>query len=127
MAAQAQLETQSSVWDTIKLVLAILFLVAGIFGYYYFSEYAQIYRVLGVVGAVVVSMLFGLTTDQGRVLRAYAHDSRMELSRVVWPTRRETMQVTMLVVVMVFAVGMALWLLDMFLFWGVQLLTGRGG
>jgi preprotein translocase subunit SecE len=127
MAAQAQLETQSSAWDTIKLVLALLFLVAGIFGYYYFSEYAQVYRVLGVVGSVAVSMLFGLTTDQGRVLRSYARDSRMELSRVVWPTRRETMQVTMLVVVMVFAVGMALWLLDMFLFWGVQLLTGRGG
>lgn len=127
MAAQAQLETQSSAWDTIKLVLALLFLVAGIFGYYYFSEYAQVYRVLGVVGSVAVSMLFGLATDQGRILRSYARDSRMELSRVVWPTRRETMQVTMLVVVMVFAVGMALWLLDMFLFWGVQLLTGRGG
>lgn len=127
MTAQVQSETQSSTLDTIKLVFGILVLVAGIAGYYYFAEYSQLYRVFGLIGVVLVSAVLGLSTAQGRALRAYAYDSRVELSKVVWPTRRETMQATMLVVVMVFVVGMLLWLLDMFLFWGVQLITGQGG
>lgn len=127
MTAQAQSETQSTALDTIKSVLAILAVVAGIAGFYYFSEYSQLYRVLGVLGALLVSVLLGFSTAHGRTFRAYARDSRIELSRVVWPTRRETMQATLLVVAMVFVVGMLLWLLDMFLLWGVQLLTGQGG
>ncbi|BBL69764.1 preprotein translocase subunit SecE [Methylogaea oryzae] len=127
MTAQAQSETQSTALDTIKSVLAVLAIVAGIAGFYYFSEYGQLYRVLGVLGAVVVSSLFGFSTAHGRSFLVYARDSRIELSRVVWPTRRETMQATLLVVAMVFVVGMLLWLLDMFLLWGVQLLTGQGG
>lgn len=127
MTAQAQANTQSAAWDTVKLVLAILVLAAGIAGYYYFAEYSHLFRVLGVLGAALVSALLGLTTVNGRALRAYAHESRLELARVVWPTRRETMQSTLLVVFMVFVVGILLWLLDMVLLWGVQLVTGQGG
>lgn len=127
MTAQVLEKSQSSARDTIKLVFMVLVLVAGIAGYYYYADYSQLYRVLGVLGAVMVSALLGLTTAQGRVFRGYAYESRVELSRVVWPTRRETVQATLLVVTMVFIVGILLWVLDMFLVWGVQMVTGQGG
>jgi preprotein translocase subunit SecE len=50
-----------------------------------------------------------------------------ETQRVVWPTRAETVQTTLVVLVMVMVVGVALWLLDMVLLWAIQILTGQGG
>jgi len=68
-----------------------------------------------------------LSTELGRTVWTFALESRQEVRKVVWPTREETMRTTMLVFVMVFVVGLILWLLDMFLFWGVRFLTGQGG
>jgi preprotein translocase subunit SecE len=68
-----------------------------------------------------------LTTELGRTVWGFALESRQEVRKVVWPTREETMRTTLLVFAMVFIVGLILWLLDMFLFWGVRFLTGQGG
>ena len=54
-------------------------------------------------------------------------ESKQEVRKVVWPTRDETLRTTLLVFAMVIMVGFVLWLLDMFLFWGVRVLTGQGG
>jgi preprotein translocase subunit SecE len=68
-----------------------------------------------------------LTTDLGRTVWSFVLESKQEVRKVVWPTREETMRTTLLVFAMVFIVGLILWLLDMFLFWGVRILTGQGG
>lgn len=74
---------------------------------------------------VVLAMM--LTTELGQRIWGFAIESRQEIRKVVWPTRDETIRTTLLVFAMVFIVGFVLWLLDMFLFWGVRVLTGQGG
>jgi preprotein translocase subunit SecE len=67
------------------------------------------------------------TTHIGRLVWQFSLDSKQEIRKVIWPTRDETTRTTLLVFAMVFVVGLILWLLDTFLFWGVRLLTGQGG
>lgn len=125
MAMAAQTEPNRSMFDTVKLVLAISLLVAGIAGFYYFAAYALVYRVVGIL--VIAGGAIGLvfTTAVGAQVWAFISDSKTEVRKVIWPTRQETMQATMLVVALVFIVGLILWLMDMVLFWGVGLLTGQ--
>lgn len=122
-----QAEATTSVVDVVKQVFSVVFVVAGVAAFYYFSEVQLLYRVLGLI--VVMSAVVGmmLTTDVGRSVWGFVLESKQEVRKIVWPTREETMRTTMLVFAMVFTVGLILWLLDMFLFWGVRLLTGQGG
>ena len=86
-----------------------------------------IYRVLGVVDVVLMALALMLTTDNGRSVWSFMLESKQEVRKVVWPSRQETTQTTLMVFAMVFIVGLILWLLDMFLFWGIRVLTGQGG
>lgn len=122
-----QSETRPSVFDVIRQVLAGLLIAAGVAGFYYFADFSLLYRVLGLVGVVIVAAFLIFTTDLGRRVWDFMKESRVEVRKVIWPSRQETTQTTFIVFVMVFIVGLVLWLLDMFLFWGVQLLTGQGG
>ncbi len=123
----AQVEASASVFDVVKQVFSVVFVVVGVAAFYYFSEVPLLYRVLGlvVIALVVVGMM--LTTGLGRNVWGFVLESKQEVRKVVWPTREETFRTTLLVFGMVFIVGLILWLLDMFLFWGVRLLTGQGG
>ncbi|MGZ8194333.1 MAG: preprotein translocase subunit SecE, partial [Methylosarcina sp.] len=116
-----------SIADVVKQVLSVVFVVAGVAAFYYFSEIQLLYRVLGLVVVVLISLGLVLTTDVGRNIWNFVLESKVEVRKVVWPTREETTRTTMLVFAMVFIVGLILWLLDMFLFWGVRLITGQGG
>jgi preprotein translocase subunit SecE len=129
-----QAEPATSVADIVKQVFSIVFVVAGVAAFYYFStdhsyfkEVRLLYRVLGLVAIVLMALGMMLTTDLGRTVWSFVLESKQEVRKVVWPTREETMRTTLLVFAMVFIVGLILWLLDMFLFWGVRLLTGQGG
>jgi preprotein translocase subunit SecE len=122
-----QAEATTSVLDVVKQVLSVVFVAAGVAAFYYFSDVQLLYRVLGLVGVVIIVLGIMLTTDVGRSVWSFVLESKQEVRKVVWPTREETMRTTLLVFAMVFIVGLILWLLDMFLFWGVRLLTGQGG
>ncbi|MGD7035381.1 preprotein translocase subunit SecE [Methylotuvimicrobium buryatense] len=122
-----QVEPSASVGDVVKQVFSIVFVIAGLAGFYYFSEYALLYRVLSLVVIVLIAMGLMLTTRIGQGFWNFALESKQEVRKVVWPTRQETMRTTLMVFAMVLIVGVILWLLDMFLFWGVRLLTGQGG
>ena len=129
-----QAEPATSVADIVKQVFSVVFVVAGVAAFYYFStdhpyfkEVRLLYRVLGLVAVMLMVLGMMLTTDMGRSIWSFVLESRQEVRKVVWPTREETMRTTLLVFAMVFIVGLILWLLDMFLFWGVRYLTGQGG
>ena len=122
-----QAEAQAPVLDIVKQVFSVILLIAGVAGFYYFSGYSTLYRVIGVLVMVIAVLVLMLTTNIGRNVWGFFLESRQEVRKVVWPTRDETTRTTMLVIAMVFTVGIILWLLDMFLFWGVRLLTGQGG
>ncbi len=112
--------------DKIKLSLAGALLLAAIVAFYLLDEYPLLYRVLGLLAVGGVSAAIGLQTVAGRNAREFLRGSMIEIRKVVWPTRKETTQTTLIVIVMVIVMGILLWLLDMFLLWAVRLLTGQG-
>ena len=113
--------------DKIKLLGALLLLVAGVAGFYYYADQALLYRVLGLLALVIVAALVAATTQLGTDTISFGRSAVMEMRKSVWPTRRETTQTTLLVLAMVILVGLMLWLFDMVLLWAVKLLTGQGG
>ncbi|MDN5872613.1 MAG: preprotein translocase subunit SecE [Nitrococcus sp.] len=123
----ARAESESSVFDTIKVVVAVLVFLAGIAGFYYFAEELLLYRVLGLIAVAMVSVGIVMTTKSGREVWAFARDSRQELRKVIWPTKQESLQTTLVVLVMVIVVGVFLWLLDTLFLWLIQLLLRPGG
>jgi preprotein translocase subunit SecE len=119
-------EVVSSKLDTFKLLLAIAVLIAGIVGFYYYEAESLLYRVLGVVFAAVVAIAISATTLLGQNLIGFGREARMEVRKVVWPSRQETVQTTFMVIVAVIIIGIFLWLIDMVLAEAIQLLTGTG-
>jgi preprotein translocase subunit SecE len=117
-------EQQSSAFDTVKLVFSLLVLVAGVFAFYYFKDESQLLRVLGILAVATVSFLIIATTTPGKKSIGFAKDARVEVRKVVWPTRQETIQTTIAVLVMVLIVAIMLWLVDMLLGWGIKSLLG---
>jgi preprotein translocase subunit SecE len=114
--------------DLVKWVGVVLLVVSGMV-IYYFTEHS-----LWQVGRVLVLMAFwgsaafvAATTEKGRQFVIFFKEAHIEVRKVVWPTRQETMQMTGIVILMVVAVALIIWLLDSILFWIVRLLTGQGG
>jgi preprotein translocase subunit SecE len=118
-------ETTSGKLDTFKLGLALLILIAALVGFYYYEAQDLLYRVLGLLAAVGVSVAIAYQTDKGREVWGYFHDAQIEVRKVVWPTRKETINTTLLVIGMVIIVAIILWLLDMFLGWSIGSIMGH--
>ena len=123
----AKVETERSAQDTIKLISSLLLVVGGVVAFYYFEERSLLLRVIALLVVMGVSVAIALMTGVGRGVLRFAQDARTEVRKVVWPTRAETIQTTMVVFLMVIMMGIILWLLDMFLLWAVKFLTGQGG
>jgi preprotein translocase subunit SecE len=113
--------------DIAKLAAAALLLVGGLFAFYFFSEWYVLLRVflLLAIGGAAVAVAF--QTQPGRQLWQFISDARMEVRKVVWPTRQETIQTTLVVMAMVVVLGIVLWLFDMILMGILRFLTGLGG
>lgn len=119
-------DNQASSWlDTVILWVAVAVLVASIVGYYYFTRYSDLVRVLGMLAGAGVAVLIAVQSQLGRVAWTYIQGSRTEVRRVVWPSRKETVQTTAMVVLVVLILAVFIWALDILLGWGVSLLTGR--
>ena len=111
--------------DKIKLTLAALLVVAGIAGFYAMGASAMALRVLAVIGGLIAGGAVALFTAPGREFAGFARESVAETKKVVWPTRKETMQTTGVVVAFVVVMALFLWLVDASLLLAVSLLTGR--
>jgi preprotein translocase subunit SecE len=126
MSSRAESETSSRL-DSAKLSVAAGVAVLGVVAFYYFAEQSLLLRVLGLLVVVAISIAIAMTSERGRETWRFMKEARAELRKVDWPSRAETVQTTLAVFAMVIVLGLALWLLDMFLFWLVRLLTGQGG
>jgi preprotein translocase subunit SecE len=126
MVAKTEVEVTDKL-DTFKLVLAVAFLVVGVSGFYYYEVQALLYRVLALLVFVAVALGIVYTTQLGQSVIGFGRESRAEVRKVVWPTRQETVQTTLMVIVAVIILGILLWLIDMVLVSAVQYLTGQGG
>jgi preprotein translocase subunit SecE len=118
-------EVKSSGMDTIKLLVSVLLLVAAIGGFYVYEEQVVIWaRVLGLLVVAGVAVAIALQSAAGRRMWAFASDSRTEVRKVVWPSRQETIQTTLIVFGMVLVIGIILWLVDMMFMSIVRAVTG---
>jgi len=124
---ETKVEEQATFIDTAKLALAVLVLLAGLVGYYYFADASVLLRALGVIAALVAGTAIAFTSIQGQLLWKFIQGARVELRKVVWPTREETIQTTLVVLVFALIGGVFFWLLDMFLLYATSQVTGQGG
>jgi preprotein translocase subunit SecE len=112
-------EQQTSPFDTVKLLLAFVILIAGVVGFYYFEDESQLLRVAGMLAIAVLAVFVALATDLGQRAFSFTKEARVEVRKVVWPTRQEALQTTIAVLIMVVVVAIALFFVDMFLGWAV--------
>jgi preprotein translocase subunit SecE len=126
MTEQAQTGGASAL-DTAKLVAAIAILVGGVAAFYVLDEYPAAVRWLVVLLAVAAGIFVALLSAQGRELAQYVQGSRVELRKVVWPTRDETTKMTMVVFAAIVVMALFFWMLDMLLGFITRSLTGQGG
>lgn len=113
--------------DAFKLMLAAAALIGGVVAYYWYEDTAQVIRVLMVLGGLIAGLVLLYWSEPGRELWTYVQSSRVELRKMVWPTRQETWRTTLVVFVFVMALGVFFWLVDMALAWGARHVTGQGG
>jgi len=112
--------------DAFKLVLAAAALVGGMVAYYWFGNEPQVLRVLMVLGGLVAGLLLLYWSAPGRELWDYVQGSRVELRKMVWPTRQETWRTTLVVFIFVMALGVFFWIVDWALAKGMRFVTGQG-
>ena len=123
---ETKVEDQPTFVDTAKLALAVVILVAGLVGYYYFADSSVLLRALGVIAALALAVVVAMSSAQGQVLWKFIQGSRVELRKVVWPTREETIQTTLVVLLFALIGGVFFWLLDWFLLFVTSRITGQG-
>ncbi len=113
-------EHTTSGLDTVKLLAALSILIAGVVGFYYFEDESQLLRVIGMLVVAGIAFFIVSMTDIGRRSLGFVKDARVEVRKVVWPTRQETLQTTLAVLVMVVIVAIMLWGVDTLLGLGVN-------
>ncbi|MBA3662541.1 MAG: preprotein translocase subunit SecE [Gammaproteobacteria bacterium] len=113
--------------DVLKWLAVFFLLLAGLVGNHYYSEVSLLLRLMGWFAIVALAGFVAAQTQKGRWVIRFFRDSRGELRKVVWPTREETMQTTMVVAVMVVILALLLWGLDGILVWAIGWLTGQRG
>lgn len=111
--------------EKVKLGVAILLVCAGVAGYYLLGESAMFIRIAVVLAGVVIGALVALSSAPGKQFYAFAQDSAVETRKVVWPTRKESIQTTGVVFLFVVIMAVFLWVVDAGLLWVVKLLMGR--
>ena len=111
--------------DKLKIALAVVCVVVGIWGYYHFADAATVLRVLMVLGGLIAAGVVAWTSVPGKEFFVFAQEAWQEAGRVSWPTRKETIQTTAIVFGFVVIMALFLFAVDTTLAWIVKLLTGR--
>lgn len=114
-------------YDKLKWLVVTILLLAGIVANYYYSDFSWALRLAAWVVLLSVVCFIAYTTQKGRWVLDFFWESRIELRKVVWPTREETMQTTIVVGIMVVILAMMLWGIDSVLVWLIGWLTGQRG
>ena len=120
----AKAEAKDSRLDVVKWLLVAIVVVVGVVANQYYSAQPLFYRVLGILVLAGVAGFVALQTVKGRAFFVLAKEARAEIRKVVWPTRQETTQTTMIVVAVVLLMALLLWGLDSLLGWLVSMIVG---
>lgn len=110
-------------YDSFKWALVVLLTVSAIAANQYFSAYSTPVKLIGWLVWLSITLAVAYFTELGSKGLAYAKESRQELGKVVWPTRQETTQMTLIIMVVVSIVSLLLWAVDSGLLWAVGKIT----
>ena len=110
-------ETTISIADKAKLALAVVLVGVGIWGYYWLADTALVLRILAVLAGIGAGLAVGWLSAPGRQFALFAGEAIGEVKKVVWPTRKETVQTTAAVFAFVVVMAVFLWLTDKTLEW----------
>ena len=123
----AKAKVERSPFDMFKWLLVLLGIVAGVYANVHYASVAVgIRAAIGIVFVLLLLAIAAWTKAGGRAL-SFMKAARVELRKVVWPTRKETTQTTMIVVVVVLVTALILWGLDSLLLWVMGWVTGQRG
>jgi len=103
--------------DHVKLALGAALVAAGVAAYYWLAESALVLRVLAVLAGIAAGAAVAATSGPGREFAAFSREATTEVKKVVWPTRKDTMQTTAAVFAFVVVMALFLWLSDKTLEW----------
>ena len=123
---RTNVHTSGAIPDAAKWAGAFVILASAIGGFYYWSDESLLLRVIGLLALSATALFVAVQTEKGRAAWEFVRESHTEVRKVVWPTRKETTQTTLIVIAMVGLVAIILWVLDGFLAWLVKLLLGTG-
>lgn len=117
-------EAQDSRFDLLKWLAVVALVVVGVVGNLYYSASPILYRVLALLALAAVAGFIALQTAKGKSFFTLVKEARTEIRKVVWPTRQETTQTTLIVVAVVLVMALLLWGLDSLLGWLISLIVG---
>jgi preprotein translocase subunit SecE len=121
-----KVENASNPLDTVKWILVAVLLGGLVYAYTTYEEISVLYRALGAVATVVIAGAIAATTMKGSAFLTFAKEARIEVRKVVWPTRQEVVRMTLVILAATAAVGVMLYFIDMIIVWVVGLVTGIG-
>ncbi len=114
--------------DNMFWAAGLLVLLTGVGGFFYFAgEVITLYRALGLLVSLVVAGLIVGQTERGREMFGFVREADVERRKVVWPTRQETLQTTLIVLVITVIVAILLFFMDTLFGWIVRRLIGAAG
>jgi len=113
--------------DKLKLLVAVMLVISGVAGFYFLADAPTVVRVLSVIVGVVLAGVVAGMSAPGKQFFGFALEARDEAKKVVWPTRKETVQMTGVVILFVIVMALFLWAVDSILMWLVKLAMGQGG
>ena len=123
--AEVQAPVGASAKDNALMTLSIVALLAGVVAFYWYEEDPLALRLAMVGSGVVVAVGLAWVSWYGREFWQFAQAARVELRKVVWPEREDTVRTTVLVIVFASLMGLFFWVLDLILTWLIRLLTGQ--
>lgn len=103
--------------DKLKLVAAVVIVLIGVAAFYYLSDHSVLIRAGIVIVSVIAAFAVALMSGPGQAAWEFSKSARTEVRKVVWPTRKETMQATGIVLLLVILVGLYLFFVDKIMFW----------
>jgi preprotein translocase subunit SecE len=115
--ASSQVETVSTTADKAKLGLAVALVLASLAGFYLLSKQGQVAQWGALIAGLIAAVVVFLTSEVGKQFVAFGRDSWREVKKVVWPSRKEAVQMTAYVFAFVVVMALFLWLTDKALEW----------
>lgn len=120
----AKAEAKESRFELLKWLAVVVLVAVGVVGNQFYSGVPVLYRVIALLALAALAAFLALQTGKGQAFFLLVKDARAEIRKVVWPTRQETTQTTLIVVAVVLVMALVLWGLDSLLGWLVSLIVG---